>query len=358
MKLTHTNALEICLQVFDWGGHGAVGDDLLACIARERLARNAAAIGMQLKSPRIFARPDAFVVGGGTVFGHGPFFDRLARRILKSGKEYFVFGSGARIPSCTLAEPEKQLLRDFCENAAAIGVRGEITRDWLESTVGYRAEIVGDVALGFIPVDVSPLPEGFRAGVSVRYMDRGLRLRREATHPNQNERMMDFLGSVCDALVRRYDAQLFFFDLGRNYFDSDLKGIHGVLERMKERRPADDATVFSFTQNRDPYVAFSRLGQMDVVVSQRMHPALLGWLQGVPAVGVDYQFRKGKDAFSILGVDGCPVKAENLDVEHCLASVAHALENRDRLLELVRRSREHYMEKQDMFIREFLSRLK
>ncbi|MFQ5905532.1 MAG: polysaccharide pyruvyl transferase family protein, partial [bacterium] len=203
---------EIRIRIFDWSGHNAIGDDLLSWATRRSLADAAASLGAPIEFCRWWGY-QASVCGGGTIFGHGVFFKRMARRIAFDGKPYIVFGSGARKPDRDLDARERDSLRKFCEGARLIGVRGHGTKKWLESYGIQQVEVVGDAALTFKPVEVPDMPGDFKVGVNLRHMGGGLRSEEQLS---SNRRNVELFAHLCDEIVRRYGATLYFFDFCRN----------------------------------------------------------------------------------------------------------------------------------------------
>lgn len=343
----------IRIRVFDWSGHNAVGDDLLAWVTQKSLEKAAAGLGAQIAFHRWW-RYQASVCGGGTIFGHGVFFKRMARRIAFDRNPYIVFGSGARRPDRDLNARERDCLRRFCEGARLIGVRGQGTKDWLESYGIQQVQVVGDAALAFEPVEVPDMPGHFKVGVNLRHMGGGLRREEQLS---SNERNVRLFARICDEIVRQYGATLYFFDFCRNRLDSDLTAIRNVLAGMTERQAATAATIISFEENEDPVVAFSRLGRMDFVLSQRMHPSLMAWIQGVPSIGIEYQFGKTYDAFSPLGLQSFVLSIATMSVDQYLEKMTVVLDQESVLVDQCRAKVEELSLRQHEFLRRFLSTL-
>ena len=343
----------IRIRIFDWSGHKAIGDDLLAFVTQKCLEKAAANLGAQIEFRRWW-RYQASVCGGGTIFGHGVDFKRIARRIAFDRKPYIVFGSGARKPDRDLNAAEQDFLRRFCEGARQIGVRGQGTKDWLESYGIQQVEVIGDAAIAFEPVDVPDMSGDFKVGVNLRHMRGGIRPEEQQ---GSNRRNVELFARLCDEIVRQYGATLYFFDFCRNRFDSDLTAIRNVLASMTERDAAEAAKIISFAENKDPVVAFSRLGRMDFVLSQRMHPALVAWVQGVPSIGIEYQFGKTYDAFSPLGLESLVLGEADITVDQYMEKMALVLDQESVSVYQCRAKVEDLCFRQHQFLRRFLSRL-
>lgn len=340
----------IRLRIFDWGGNNATGDDLLAWATRESMERAATGLGAQIAFHRWW-RYQASVCGGGTIFGHGVFFKRIARRIRFDRKPYIVFGSGARKPDRDLNPAERDVLRRFCAGAQQIGVRGPATKEWLESYSIPVVEVVGDAALAFEAVEVPDMPGDFKVGVNLRHMGGGLR--GEEQH-SSNRRNVALFARLCDEIVRQYGATLYFFDFCRNRFDSDQKAIRDVLAGMTKKDTAATSRIVPFEENRNPVEAFSRLGRMDFVLSQRMHPSLMAWVQGVPSVGIEYQFGKTYDAFGPLGLESFVLSIADMTVDQYMDRMALVLEQERGLVDQCRAKVQDLRSRQDEFLQRFL----
>jgi polysaccharide pyruvyl transferase WcaK-like protein len=265
-----------------------------------------------------------------------------------------VFTSGARKPDRDLNATEQDFLRRFCDGARQIGVRGQGTKDWLESYGIQQVEVIGDAAIAFEPVSVPDMAGDFKVGVNPRHMSEGLR---PEEHQSSNRRNVELFARLCDEIVRQYGATLYFFDFCRNRFDSDLTAIQNVLARMAERDAAEAAKVFSFEENKDPIVAFSRLGRMDFVLSQRMHPSLVAWVQGVPSIGIEYQFGKTYDAFSPLGLQSFVLEIGDMNVDQYMEKMALVLDQESVLVDRCRARVEDLRSRQHQSLQRFLSAL-
>lgn len=314
-------------RIFDWSGHNAIGDDMLAAVTRATFRRAAEKAGVVAG----FGRGGLNVCGAGTILGQGLDFWKMYARFLLERRPYLVFASGARKSGAPLKAWERAVLQRFCQGALQIGVRGGLTRDWLLAQgVAAPVEVIGDAALGFEPVDLPPLAaESFKVGVSLRHMGGGLLGEEQGSDNARNVRLF---ARICDAMVREYGASLYFFDLCENRFDRDMAAIQGVLGAMEARGAAERAVVFSIQENQDPMAAFSRLGQMDYVFSQRMHPSLTAWVQGVPSVGLEYQFEKTRDAFDPLGLGPWVLEIGALEVDGYLEKMAALLAKKEAVI--------------------------
>jgi len=343
----------IKIRVFDWSGHNAIGDDLLAYVTQQSLEKAAASLNARIEFNRS-GSCHANVCGGGTILGHGLFFNQVALRIAFDNKPYIVFGSGARKPERELNVIERFSLRRFCVGALQIGVRGEGTKTWLESHGIERVEIIGDAALAFEPIETPGVAGEFKLGVNLRHMGGGL-LTEEQSGSNRKNALL--FARLCDEIVRRYNAKLYFFDFCRNRFDNDMIAIQNVLANMVEKKAVADTTIVAIEENRDPIVAYSRLGRMDFMLSQRMHPSLMAWVQGVPSIGMEYQFGKTYDAFNALGLQSQVMDIADIDVGRYIEKMSIILEQKHTLVERCLAKVENLKTRQHQFLQRFLSAL-
>ena len=210
-----------------------------------------------------------------------------------------------------------------------------------------NAEVIGDAALSFIPNPTPTLPGDFKVGVCLRFMRGGLRHEERAS---TNEKNIDLFARLCDEIVSQFSASLFFFNFSKNRFDDDGFAIRKVLSLMKNRSGASRARIFSFHDNKDPVIAFSRLGRLDFTISQRLHPALVSWVSAVPALSLEYQFDKAADAFSPLELPQAVVSINRPDCEYVLQTMATILSNKSQLILKVNHNAEIYRQRQIGFI--------
>lgn len=291
------------IRIYDWHGNNAVGDDLIHTITLKQISSTARKLPVSINcNHNIFY--DGCMLGGGTLLGHGVYFSRIRRIFKYYTKPYMIFGTGVRKPDTRLSTAEKIKLQDFCRKAHSVCVRGFNSAQWLAEYDIDNVIVAGDAALAFEPIEI-PAPTGdFKVGICPRMVHGGLRKEEQR---GSNIHDLKLLAQICDRIVKTYRADLFFFDLNHNRFDRDDEAIQAICGLMSERVAARSATVYSFTDNTDPITAFSRLGKMDFIVSKRMHPSLMSWIQGVPSIGLDYQFDKTIDAFSVLGIENCVI---------------------------------------------------
>jgi hypothetical protein len=344
------NRNSLPIRLFDWSGKHAAGDDLLhRCTVRlieEACERE--------NTDPVFRRGFGYrsaVVGGGTIFGHGVYFGRVRRRIAFDRVPYTVFCTGVRAPERDLNEKEIERLVKFCAGSTGIGVRGTNSKKWLDHYGISGSEIIGDAALSFNPQPAPELPGDFKVGICLRFMRGGFR-KEEQT--GTNEKNIALFAQLCDELSNNFGASLFFFNFSRNRFDNDGVAINSVISRMRNRTAAATAAVFPYDGNMDPDTAFSRLSRLDFTISQRLHPALVSWISGVPALALEYQFGKAADAFSILDLPESVADIGTADCGCIVQSVQDIISRKQALLNRASSNATVYKNRQIAFMRRFI----
>jgi len=325
-----------------WYGKGAHGDDIME-IATKRLFERVAEDKDLLIDWVDEKEADLVVVGGGTILG----FDTMGLygRLKDISVPLVFFGSGVRKKDGKVGFMDRRHIKYLFRKAALKGVRGELSRGFFQDMGIKDVEVLGDPALSFIPRDVNSLPGDFKVGVSIRCMGK--------TGEKQyadNETNADNIALICEWLAREYGARLFFFDLARNIHDSDREGIDMVMGRMRRLK---DHTVIPF--ETDTPEIFSLLGQMDYIVSQRLHPTILGWAQGVPHAAMEYQFGKTEDFMRTIGMGDLVVRTDKFDLEEYKKMARMIFNERKKLEEDSARRIEELRAKQVLFAEKCLS---
>jgi polysaccharide pyruvyl transferase WcaK-like protein len=338
------------LRLFDWSGKNALGDNLLHHCS-ERLINEACMLENRTSVFHHHYGHKANILGGGTIFGHGVFFSGVARRVSFDRLPYTVFCSGVRNPDRPLTPKEYDRLNRFCQNSRGIGVRGGGSLTWLQQQGIKNGEIIGDAALSFVPKAVPELPGDFKIGISLRYMRGGIR---KEEQNSTNKKNITLFAALCDTITARFGASLFFFDFCKNRFDDDGYAIEQVLAQMKNRSAASASRIFSFRENRDPLLAFSRLSRCDFIISQRLHPALISWISGIPAISLEYQFGKAADAFSSLELPEAVLDIDHSDIDQIIQRMNQLLSVKTHLLSNVSSIVDKLRQKQINFMRRFI----
>lgn len=249
---------------------------------------------------------DLVVFCGGSLLGRlrlSP-FDSIETWADKLAVPLVILGTGWREEAEPLTVTERMRMRLLLDRADAAYVRG---RD----TLGHIRR-AGLPAGGIVPLGDPGLCRTNRytrqvarrkprVGVVVR--DMTAVERRQDLGTIDNGAFHAQMAGVLDWLVKDHGATIIWFPMtpeGRA--DNDWAGCRAVQARMATL----DGTLRVYHDGLDgpyhePGVLAAMLGQMDLVISQRLHGTLVSLAQGVPAVPIEYQFGKMADSLSVPG---------------------------------------------------------
>lgn len=138
---------------------------------------------------------------------------------------------------------------------------------------------------------------------------------------NDVDRYIEAHARALDEAVRRYGFSVVFLPHYVSGFPSDdLEISKLILSRMKNKAQIVDAS--------DVRTFKSLLGQMDIVVSSKMHPAVLAVASCVPTVCIAYD-HKQVGFFERLCLRGCVLPVYAVSEEALLSRISHVWGMRD-----------------------------
>ena len=333
---------KICL--IGWYGKGGVGDDIIAdCIKRASIAK-ASEKGIDIEFVKKIDESDLILIGGGSLLG----FDclNLGKKLKKVNKPIVILGAGYRREKRALDEKNAYVFKKIISRASLVGVRGYVSKQMLlQNRIinNEEVEVIGDPAFLFDPISGKDFGEKFRIGMVVRNANR-----LEPQYVN-NKLIHKKFAELGDYLVRRFKAKLYFFSFIENIFESDTKGARKTLKMMTSSRQAEIMNRIA-----DPRKLGSMMGEMNLVVSQRLHPCLLAWLQGVPSIGFDYQFNKTIDVMNSIGMDEFVIRTDELSLNSYKKKLDRLIEDREIIISQAKISIKYWREKLLDFIKRTL----
>jgi ubiquinone/menaquinone biosynthesis C-methylase UbiE/polysaccharide pyruvyl transferase WcaK-like protein len=340
-----------------WYGHNAIGDDMLAYVIKHLFSKEAERKGIEIqfappsilknfvfcRAHRSLVKNDLIVIGGGSIIG----FDTMhLNRLLKGSREPLViFGGGFRKEAEKIPEKDRIHMTELFSKASLKGVRGPITCDLLISNgIAKDIDIVGDPALSFSPPPTSEKLGGdFRVGVNVRFMKTG-----EPQYLS-NAQIYNIFAKLADYFVKERNAQIYLFSFTENKYDSDTEAAKKVIELMKYK---DNPKIIPFST--DIVKMCSLIGSFDYLISQRLHPCILGWVQKVPNIGFEYQFLKTADFMSSIGMDEFTIRTDEFSLEAYLAKYEKLTQNKQSIIESSQQSIAYWRKKQKEFVNKCL----
>jgi polysaccharide pyruvyl transferase WcaK-like protein len=228
----------------------------------------------------------------------------LYERLRYAKAPLVFFGGGFRRERRRLSDEHRQRMEKLIHRAKLVGVRGYATQQFFVHNGIENLEVIGDPVWAFEPVPVPDFPPGFNIGIIVRNMGK-------TGEPQyvENRHIHEIIAKVTDYLVERFDAKPYFFSFGENVHDSDSEGARETIALMK-----DAGKVELIPMGEDQTAVGSMIGRIDYLVSQRLHPTVLAWIQGKPCVAFEYQFGKTTDCMNSIGMDEFVIRTDEFSL--------------------------------------------
>ena len=352
-----------------WYGYNAIGDDIIAEVTKRLFFEEAEKRGIKLQFipfsvikdfkyrmiHSYLIKNDLIVIGGGSILGFDTMnlhmtlfgFDRInLHKISRNRKTPLViFGGGFRMEKEELPEKDRIHMKKLFDRAILKGVRGPVSQQLLISNgIVNEVEVIGDPALSFYPVPINDKMDGdFDVGMNVRFMKTG--------EPQylKNEEIYAIFARLADHFIEEEGAQIHFFSFTENEHDSDTEAAKKVVKLMKYK---NNPKLIPFSN--DALKMCSLIGKFDYLISQRLHPCILGWVQKVPNICFEYQFLKTTDFMKSIGMDDFIIRTDAFSFDAYLEKYEKMKENRQSIIE---RSQEYVVQwrkKQREFVNESL----
>ena len=351
-----------------WYGYNAIGDDIIAEVTKRLFFEEAErssiklqfvplSVLMDFKRRMIHSylfKNDLIVIGGGSIIGFDTMslymtlfgFDRFnLHKISRNRKTPLViFGGGFRKEKEKLPKKDCIHMRVLFDRAILKGVRGPVSQQLLISNgIINEVDVIGDPALSFYPTSVNNKLNGdFNIGMNVRFMKTG--------EPQylKNEEIYTIFAQLADHFIEE-GAQIHFFSFTENVHDSDTEAAKRVIKLMEHK---NNPKLIPFSN--DALKMCSLIGKFDYLISQRLHPCILGWVKKVPNIGFEYQFLKTTDFMKSIGMDEFIIRTDEFSFDAYLEKYGRMKQNRQSIIERSQESIEHWRKKQREFIDESL----
>ena len=324
------------INLIGWYGEGAVGDDLIGFCIENVLLEEAKHRGIRMEFTQS-NKCDLVVVGGGSILGCDSMglYDRL-----KSIKAPLVFfGGGFRREQRDIGKDNRKHMKKLIDRAFLKGVRGYVSQQMFVHNDIYGVEVIGDPALLFEPIPVDDFAGEFKVGVAVRNMGKT-----GESHYLSNEKTHKIFAEICDYFVEDFNAQLYFFPAAENIHDSDLEGAEKTIELMRNKQRAQ---IVPFI--KDPLVFGSMIGKMDYLVSQRLHPTLLAWVQGIPCIAFEYHYNKTVDFMNSIGMDEFVIRTDEFTLDFYKKKLDRLFREKELIMTHARKSINYWRDEQRDF---------
>lgn len=340
-KLFKKGGIKKRLRLIGWYGQGAHGDDIMAITIKKAINKLAKAKNISIEWINE-GKADLVIVGGGTILGADSM--NLYEHVKKEKSPIVFFGGGFRRERRDIGAENKRRMKKLFKRASLKGVRGYLSQQLFLHIGIEDTQVIGDPSLLFEPVKVENLLAKFKVAVSVRLMGKT-----GETQYTDNQTNFKNIAAICGYLIEQYRANLYFFDLAENVHDSDSEGIKAVIDKMRYK---EGYTIIPFERNTEE--VFSLLGQMNYIVSQRLHPTILGWSQGVPHVALEYQFGKTADFMQSIGMGEFVIRTDEFSMEVYKKKLSRLLREKELIISQAQKSINYWKNKQRDFAKQCL----
>jgi polysaccharide pyruvyl transferase WcaK-like protein len=362
--MMHKTNSKYKILLIGWYGNNAIGDDIMAEVTKRLFFEEAEKRDIKLQFVPLsivknlplrliyqyLFKNDLIIIGGGSILGFDSMhlymtifgFDRFnLHKISRNRKTPLViFGGGFRREKEKLPEKDRIHMKKLFDNAILKGVRGPISRQlFISNRIVNEVEVIGDPALSFYPTSVNNnLNSDFNVAMNVRFMKTG--------EPQylKNEEIYTIFAKLADYFIEE-GAQIYFFSFTENKADSDTKAAKRVIELMKHK---NNPKLVPFSN--DTLKMCSLIAKFDYLISQRLHPCILGWVQKVPNIGFEYQFLKTTDFMKSIGMDEFIIRTDEFSFDAYLEKYERMKQNRQLIIERSQESISYWRKKQREFI--------
>ena len=285
-------------------GSGAYSDDLIEHVTKRLLLEQRGDLvfdstllsrGEAASNPDYLNSFDLLVHCGGSLLGkctHYPIRD-IAKWAGKLKTPLVTFGIGYRYePDKEPLAPEmRERIRLLFEKSSVISVRGEYTVKHLQEN-GIDTSKISSLADPVVACDIPLYKSSQYIGGNVRDMPPV-----EIQHASTNH-VHKLFAECYDWLIDTYDLPLNLISFRHNIdTDNDVKGADKVISLMRNKHRASRAVPPDYLE------AVKLLGGARFYFGQRLHPTVYAATQGIPFVGVEYQFDKMLDWASTVGIN-------------------------------------------------------
>ncbi|MFH2107293.1 MAG: polysaccharide pyruvyl transferase family protein [Chrysiogenia bacterium] len=190
----------------------------------------------------------------------------------------------------------------------------------------------------FLPtIDLSNLPRP-RLALALRDWDFPGQKTRQARRQKRETYLQGVIAS-CQSLHREYGASFFIYSQAQGpSLAEDDRLISGyVHDRLGACIPCTHLRLVETPVGVSPALIIDMLRQADMLISSRMHAAILAFMAGIPAVMIGYQ-HKSAGVLRSMGLEACSLPIEKTREETLFPLCATVLQNRGAWQEKIRRA--------------------
>lgn len=265
---------------------------------------------------------DVIVHAGGSLLGkctHYPIRD-IADWTDRVKTPIAIFGTGYRYePDKEPLNAEmKQRLQLLFSRAEVISLRGHRTVFYLKQN-GIDVSKIHSLGDPVMACDIKLERNPHYIMGNVRNMPVN-----EVQH-STTENVQRLMAEIYDWLIDHWGVHLKLVSFRHNIdYDNDLKGAEQVKHKMKH---GDKVHIVSSNNFID---AFEQMRESAFWFGQRFHPSVFAGIQGIPFVGVEYQFDKMLDWISTVGISNY-IHAQYSTLDTFIGAFQKVSENMERL---------------------------
>lgn len=284
-------------------GSGAYSDDLIEHVTKALLLEQRSDLTFDsgimfnphASDPDYLNSFDLLIHCGGSLLGkctHPPIRD-IARWAGKLRTPLCVFGIGYRFEPDKepLAPESRERIRLLFEKSSVVSVRGPYTVKHLVEN-GVDTSKICSLADPVIACDIPLERTPTHIVGNVRDMPSV-----EVQHASTN-RVHKLFAECYDWLIDTYDLPLLLVSWRHNIdSDNDMGGADKVIALMKNGHRVMKYKPYSYLE------AAKLLGGAEFYFGQRLHPTVYAASQGIPFVGLEYQFDKMLDWAGTVEID-------------------------------------------------------
>jgi polysaccharide pyruvyl transferase WcaK-like protein len=308
------------VRLIGWYGFDSTGDDLMAFCIKQLFEQRSRQAGISIEwTDDVLC--DLCIVGGGTIIGCDT--SQICKKVNTVRAPLVIFGSGFRHTSEEDCRRWALPMRALIARAVAAGVRGPKTAEALKHYgMADDIEVIGDPAIWFEPLALPWRPKGKKVGICLREMrnyDKGLEER------YLSEQMtLERFAQVVPAVLARLNAAPVFLSFCENDIDSDIQGALRLRERLPDAYREAPIIPYSDDVRLNPSI----VGDLDYVISERMHPAIIAWVMGKPCVLLENQYGKCMDFATGIGMERYCLRTDEMTEETYMPLFKEIMENR------------------------------
>ena len=318
-------------------GAGAYSDDLIEDVTKRLLLEQRSDLvfdstllgrGGAASNPDYLNSFDLLVHCGGSLLGkctHYPIRD-IERWVNKVHTPLCIFGIGYRFEPDKepLTLEMKQRVETLFDKAEIITVRGYKTKQHLEENGIDTSKISGYAD------PVTAYPAHIRE--QSRILVGNVRMMPDVEIQHASTEQVHRLMSQCyDWLINMYMTPLTLVSWRHNIEeDNDLRGAYRVVKMMKHKERVNIIAPKNYREAADV------IDRATFYFGQRLHPTVYAATQGIPFIGMEYQFDKMLDWASTMNIDNV-IHTGSAELVDFIETYTRVSENMEKLKQTIPR---------------------